>query len=402
MRIAYLVSQYPAPSHTFIRREVVALRDRGLNIQTFSVRRPLPEEIQCKADLVEFENTWYILPAPFMKLLWAHFISLVQHPIVYFKTLVLAFRHRVPGLRALFYALFYFGEAIFLAHELKRRKIEHLHNHFAQAGAMVGFLASRYLDIRWSLTLHGICDFEYPSELLLAQKIAAANFVACISYFGRAQAMRFSDPIHWPKLFVYRCGVVLKDLPVPVHEKKPEYLQILCVARLSPEKGLTGLVEAFAKVLKQGEKNMKLSVIGEGPERSRIEEHIIKCGVKDHCVLLGRASEEEVFHMLSLTDIFVISSFLEGLPVVLMEALALGVPVIAPCVAGIPELIENGRSGLLFSPGHWEELAEKLMQLSHDDKMRARLATEGQQHVRTEFDIQNAVELLYRKFQEIA
>lgn len=389
MRIAYLVSQYPAPSHTFIRREVEELRNRGLDIQTFSIRSPLAAEIISANDRREHENTWYLLPASPLLLIWAHFLSLIRHPIRYFKTLRLAFNHRTPGISL--YPLFYFTEAIYLAAELKRRKITHLHNHFAQAGAIVGLLASRYLDIKWSFTVHGTSEFDGAAGSLLNDKLAAAEFVPCVSYFGRAQVMRLVNPIHWSKLFISRCGVDLENMPQRT-EDNHETIRILCVARLSPEKGIIGLIEAFAKALQQNP-NLELRIIGEGSDRPIIEKNLTK-----NCQLLGRASEAEVFKQLASTDIFVISSFMEGLPVVLMEALAIKVPVIAPCVAGIPELVTDGKSGLLFSPSNWEQLSECILQLSNDRELRNNLAAEGQRRVQAEFDIKRAVEPLLLKF----
>jgi colanic acid/amylovoran biosynthesis glycosyltransferase len=394
MSIAYLVSQYPAPSHTFIRREVEELRNRGLEIQTFSIRSPLAAEIISANDRREHENTWYLLPASPLLLIWVHFLSLIRHPIRYFKTLRLAFHHRAPGISL--YPLFYFIEAIYLATELKRRKITHLHNHFAQAGAIVGLLASRYLDIKWSFTVHGTSEFDGAAGSLLNDKLAAAEFVPCVSYFGRAQVMRLVNPKYWSKLFVSRCGVDLENMPQRI-EDNHETIRILCVARLSPEKGIIGLLEAFAKARQQNS-NLELTIIGEGSDRPIIEQKIIELNLSNNCQLFGRASETEIFKQLTSTDIFVISSFMEGLPVVLMEALAIKVPVIAPCVAGIPELVTDGKSGLLFSPSNWIQLSECLLQLSNDKELRNNLATEGQLRIQAEFDIKRAVEPLLLKF----
>ena len=398
MRIAYLVSQYPAASHTFIRREIAALRQRGLDIHTFSVRCPLPEEITSPVDYQEFEHTWYVFPISPIAVLRSHLVAFIQAPIRYWQTLVLACHHRVPGIRALLYAVFYFAEAIFLTQELKRRHIDHLHNHFAQAGAVVGLLASHYLKIKWSLTLHGLSDFDYEAGQLLKSKVAAAQFVACVSHFGRAQAMRLVNPIDWPKLFISRCGIDMTNLPVHLkREAIPQRLRVLCVSRLAPEKGVIGLIEALAIAIKQGS-NLELRLVGEGSERTYIEQRITEHGLQERCSLLGRASEPEVFKEFTLADIFVLASFMEGLPVVLIEALALGVPVIAPWIAGIPEIIESGQSGLLFSPANWEELAERLVQLSSDNQLRTRLAIEGQRRVKNEFNIHQAVEPLLVKF----
>lgn len=203
MRIAYLVSEYPAPSHTFIRREVNALRAHGAFVATFSVRRPDPSTITTARDQASFQETFYILPPNLISLVLAHGLALLSHPFRYFNVFFLSLRHRVPGVSAFVWSFFYFAEAIVLARELRRRRIDHLHTHFANAGANVGLLASRYLKLPWSLTLHGISETDYPAGVLLGAKIKAADFVACASFFGRAQAMRMVPPSNGPNYLLF-------------------------------------------------------------------------------------------------------------------------------------------------------------------------------------------------------
>ena len=210
MRIACLVSQYPAPSHTFIRREVLALRARGIDVQTFSVRA---SECISEDDEVARKETYYILPANPLRVCVALALAAATRPRRTVSTLLDALRHRVPGSRALAWSLFYFAEAIVLARELERRRIDHVHNHFANPGANVGYMASRFLGLPWSLTLHGISETDYPAGVLLPAKILAARFVVCVSYFGLAQAMRLVPHEHWSKMFVGRCGLELSSLP---------------------------------------------------------------------------------------------------------------------------------------------------------------------------------------------
>jgi len=396
MRVAYLVSQYPAPSHTFIRREVDALRRHGIDVQTFSVRRPKPEERQSEVDAREYEQTWYVLPAG-PGIVVAHLGALVRHPIRYLGTLREAIRHRVPGLRALIWSLFYFAEAIALASELHRRGIHHVHNHFANAGGNVGYLATRYLAIDWSLTLHGISEFDYPSGLLLPDKIRAAQWVACVSHFGRAQAMRSVEPEHWDKLFIARCGVELSSMPKRPQKIEGSRLRIVTVGRLSPEKGQSGLLRAFRKVVDTGA-DAELRLVGDGPGERALRAQVKELGLDDRVHLAGRLPEQGALEEIAAADVFVLSSFMEGLPVVLMEALALGVPVVAPTVAGIPELVEAGESGLLFSPGDWHGLAVRLERLLIDPSLRDRLAAEGGRRVEAAFDIERAIEPLLARY----
>jgi glycosyltransferase involved in cell wall biosynthesis len=389
--VAYLVSQYPATSHTFIRREVAALRRRGIDILTYSVRRPGAAD-RLGAHAAEYESTFYLLPPEARVLCRAHLKAVFRRPRRYLGTLRAALQHRVPGARALFFSLFHFGEAIVLADELEQRGVTHLHNHFANSAATVGYLASRHTGIGWSLTLHGTADTDYPAGVLLAAKIAHARFVSCVSYFGKSEAQRRIMPELWDKLFVTRCGLNLSELAA-CQTAARDRVRILHVGRLSAEKGQLGLLSAFAQLLEQGG-DAELDIIGDGPERARLERRIAELGLSRRCRLLGSVSEREVLEELSRSDIFVLSSFMEGLPVVLMEAMAMKLPVVAPRVAGIPELVEHGRNGLLFNPARWDELCERLSSLVSDAALRQRLAENGRQRVLAEFDIDTCVEPL--------
>jgi colanic acid/amylovoran biosynthesis glycosyltransferase len=401
MRIAYLVTEYPATSHTFIRREVNALRARGISVATFSVRRPDPVTVSSARDRASLEETWYILPPNLVSLATAHLSALFGHPRRYLRALFISFRHRVPGMRGLVFSLIYFAEAIMLARELERQRIDHLHTHFANSGSIVGLLASRYLELTWSFTLHGISETDYPAGVLLGAKIEAARFVACASYFGRAQAMRVVSPEHWSKIFVVRCAIDLADLPSRGIIGKNVRPRLICVGRLSPEKGYFGLLEAFAKVRTSGVDG-DLVIVGDGPERARIEGAIDNLDLRANVSLKGALDEQATLQQIANADILVLPSFMEGLPVVLMEAMALGLPVIASRVAGIPELVTDDQHGLLFCPTDWNELAEKIDQLIADPELRQRLGQAGRSRVELAFEINRAIEPLAIRFSDKA
>jgi colanic acid/amylovoran biosynthesis glycosyltransferase len=341
------------------------------------------------------------LPAQPLELLCAHARALCGHPVQYIKTFRLALRHRVPGARAFVHALFYFLEAIRLAAELKKRDITHLHNHFANPAAIVGLLASRFLQISWSLTLHGISEFDYPAGLLLAEKVAAANFVTCASFFVRAQAFRVVNPDHWHKLFVARCGLELAKLEEHRYPQgQKTRIRFVSVGRLSPEKGQIGLVDAFSCVLRRGV-DAELFLVGDGPERSRIEQRVRDSSLGDRFQLLGRAPEAQTLAAIASADILVLSSFMEGLPVVLLEAMALGIPVIAPALAGIPELIRHAETGMLFTVGDWTDLAASMKRLAEGETLRTRLAANARERVRIEFDVERAIEPLVERYRSL-
>jgi colanic acid/amylovoran biosynthesis glycosyltransferase len=401
VKLGYLTSQYPAPSHTFIRREVEALERRGLRVHTFSVRPPALPTPVCPEDARAARRTSSILPVRPLRLLESHVWAALHSPRSYAGMLGDALRHRAPGATSLIWSMFHFAEAAVLARELHRRSITHLHNHFANSGANVGYLAARYLGIGWSLTLHGISELDYPAGLLLADKIAAARFVACASHFGRAQAMRVCEPSEWPKLRIVRCGVPTHAVPVPSPRSPDEPLRLLHVGRLAPEKGQHGLLDALGRALRRGA-DVRLRIAGDGPLQGALRREAHALGLGDHVTFLGRLPEAGVRSEMAIAHGFVLSSFMEGLPVVLMEAMAAGLPVIAPRVAGVPELVEDGCSGLLFDPSDWEGLAERICALAADPAMGYRLAVAGQRRALEGFDIDHVVEPLFEELQRLS
>jgi glycosyltransferase involved in cell wall biosynthesis len=404
MRLAYFISEYPSRSHTFIRREIAELRGRGTDIEVFSIRRCKESELISELDRRAYEETRNLLPVKLGSLLAAHMSMLFSRPMRYSASLSLAARQRLPGIKSLVWSFFYFLEGVYLAHQLQSRDIRHLHIHFANAGAEVGKIAAYLLNISWSINLHGACDFEYPAGPLLGQKLVRTSFANCASWYGRAQALRTIPVQHWSKVFVSRCGIELGRMPDPgrihsVPDGSPA--TVLSVGRLSPEKGQLGLLEAFSQARRQNPL-LHLVIVGDGPERQMLEAHARASGMSGHCTFAGSVSEEQVFDYMVHADIFALASFMEGIPMVLMEAMALYLPVIAPRVAGIPELICDRHNGLLFDPGHWSQLADCIAQLSRSTDDRARLANAARRRVEEEFDIHKAVSPLFERFAELS
>jgi len=399
-RLAYLTSQYPAASHTFIRREVEALREQGATIDTFSIRRPGPGEANSPADKAEEDRTFYILAQSPIAIVGANLAALITRPVHYLKTLGLALTHRAPGLRSFLLGLAHFAESAMLARELQRRKVEHLHNHFANSAATVGLLASRLLNIGWSFTMHGISETDYPAGLMLGRKIEAAKLVACVSYFGRAQGMRLVKPDHWDKMHVVRCGLPFDRLPLR-QPRDPDSRSIICVGRLSPEKGQSGLLRAFSGLAKK-HRSLQLRLVGDGPDQAALKSLAAELGIASSVSFLGRLSEEETLEEIAQSDLLALPSFMEGLPIVLMEAMALGVPVVASRVAGIPELVEDGASGLLFAPSNWDELAEQIERLLNDRALCEAVAARGKAMVEAEFDVRKSATRMGRLFEDYA
>jgi glycosyltransferase involved in cell wall biosynthesis len=393
--IAYLVSKYPAVSHTFIRREVEGLRKLGFNIYTFSIHQPSLKELKSPEDINEYQTTTSIFPFNFAALLKSQITAIFQFRKRYFTALAVSLKLQNVGLKGRIWPLFHFIEAIFLAKTMAELGVTHIHSHFANSGSNVGLIASKLLDVSWSLTLHGLSDYGEPVLNHLQEKVDAAKFVICVSDYGRSQIMRITDPCLWNKIQVCHCGIDVEQFKTTTrifnNGKNP--FRLLCVARLSVEKGHIGLIEALKQVIDAGYK-AELHLIGDGPELNNIQEHVLKLGLQECCILYGALGGKRIIEELSRSDAFVLGSFMEGLPVVLMEAMAAGLPVIAPRVAGIPELVVENTTGLLYTPGCWDQLGDAIIKLIKDDILAQALSIHGQEMVSQKFNISHSAAFL--------
>ena len=398
MSLAYLTSQYPAISHTFIRREVAALRRQGVAVATFSVRPPSADELS-GANGEEAAGTYTLLSQPVLAFATAHFAALFGNPVRYFRTVLMALHHRPPGAKALLLAAAYFAEAILLARELRRREISHLHTHFANSGATVSLLAARHLGIGWSFVMHGPSETDYPAGYLLPEKVREADMVVCVSWFGHSQAMRLVTPDHWDKFRLVHCGLALEDLTAMASDNR-DADTIICVGRLCSDKAQAGLLKAFAKVSQQFPE-ARLRLVGDGPDRRILEQLASELGIASAVTFLGRLPEKETLREISRAGLMVLPSFWEGLPVVLMEAMALGVPVISSRVAGIPELIDHDRNGLLFTPAKWTDLAKCMARLLDDRALGKRLTVAARETIVEKFTVDQSARLLKDYFGQL-
>jgi glycosyltransferase involved in cell wall biosynthesis len=398
MEVAYLASEYPAISHTFIKREVAALRDRGAIVHTFSVRAS-PSAMLTPEMVEEAGRTFAILGQPLIRIAEAHAKSFFTSPAAYLKTALLAVHHRAPGVKGLLLGIAHFGEAVVLARELRRRSVGHLHTHFANAGATVGLLAAKMLDISWSFVMHGPSETDYPAGYLLGRKVEAADMVVCVSWFAHSQSMRLVGASHWHKFRLVRCGLEMDKLPT-VNPEARDPNTIICVGRLCSDKAQAGLLIAFSR-LKQRHPKARLRLVGDGPDRAELESLAQSLGIAAETVFLGRLPENETLKEISKAGIFVLPSFWEGLPVAIMEAMALGIPVVTSRIAGVPELVLDGENGLLFAPANWEELARQLERLLKEPALGKRLARVARESVRKQHDVAESARLLEGYFREM-
>ena len=395
--VAYLCSAYPGISHTFVLREVLALRRLGADIHTFTVRRAPAESLLSEVDRAEAARTHHLLPTSAGRLARAvaRLLAAPRGPAALRAAAREAWRMRRPGARSALWQAFYLAEAVLLFDECERRSIRHIHAHFANVASDVALLTAALGSARdperpwsFSFTMHGPSDLWDVSERKLAEKVRAARFVACISDFARSQLMALTTPAEWDRLHVVHCGIDLAtygagDETAPAAD---EGLRLLTIGRLVPVKGQVHLVDAVHALRARG-LPVTAEILGEGPSRPDIEARIAELDLRDAVTLPGAVGQDRVPARLRAATAFVLPSFAEGVPVVAMEAMALGTPVVSSRVAGIPELIEDGVSGLLVTPARTDELVAALERLLHDPELRARMAAAGREVVAARFDI---------------
>lgn len=389
--IAYLVGYYPKVSHTFITREVDGLRARGLDVQTFSLRRTPDAEVLTDADRRAARETYVVLPPRPSRLLRAHGRALARRPGRYLSTLALALRTSAGGVRNTLWQGFYFAEAVLLADEFADRGVRHVHAHFANAASGVAMLASAlgHRDgLTWSFTMHGPTEFDDVTRYALAEKVRRASFVAVISDYARSQLMKLVEPGHWSRLELVHCGVDPAVFVLVDRSGRSAPLRVLNVGRLVADKGQAVLLEAIALLEDRGVE-VEVTLVGDGPDRLALE-----AAAGPSVRFAGAVGQDRIRELYEAADVFCLASFAEGVPVVLMEAMATGLPVVSTRIAGIPELVEDGSAGLLVAPGRAGGVADALERLAADPDLRTRMGRAGRERVVAGYDIADAVERL--------
>jgi colanic acid/amylovoran biosynthesis glycosyltransferase len=383
-KIAYLLHRFPRITDTFIRREIRSLQKVGTDVCIISVWKPGGSETTA-AILNEWSvDTHFLLPASQFSIARTLLISLVRFPIRFVDTLRLAFSTSRPGFRGLAYQLFYFMEAVLAADIIRRKGICHVHNHIGDQSGTVTMLAANFAKIGYSITFHGWPVFFDAEGSRIKEKVLGANFTRAISYFCRSQLMMFSGSNDLTLFKVIHCGL---DLDKYRYRPPAERISsVFCAARLSPEKGLEFLIHALKLLLNQGHE-LELRIAGDGPRREELARLTTELELADRVHFLGFLDEDEIIRELQACDLFVLPSFVEGLPVSAIEAMAIGVPVIATNIAGTSELVEHGKTGLLVRPSDSQALSEAIVRLITDYVFRLSIAELGRKKVSDEFDV---------------
>lgn len=395
-RVGYVTSRYPSVSHSFIQREVRAVREAGIDVRTFSVLRAAPEEVLSDADREEAAATWSVRPVAPPALLAAHLRTILAGPGSWSRVLLRSTRRAPCGMRSKIWALFYFAEAVHLVDECRRQGVRHLHAHHANVAADLAWIATELgqgLDgvgtWAWTLTFHGSSELFEIERHNLPAKLAAAARVMCVSDFSRAQLLGLCDPASWQKISVVHMGVDLQrydQAPTSAADGSiGRVVRLLSVGRMDPVKGYPVLLDAVA-LLRERDIECELTIVGAGDGFSDLAESARRPSLAGHVRLLGAVGQDELPALYRDADIFCLASFTEALPVVLMEAMAVGLPVVATSIAGIPELVDSGNTGLLVPPARADLLANAIALLTRDPKRRDAMGKAGRQVIVERFD----------------
>jgi glycosyltransferase involved in cell wall biosynthesis len=371
---------YPAVSHTFIRREILELERQLGEVVRFAIRKT-PHAVVDEADVEEENKTFRVFAQPLQRWVSALLRSGAGRPLGALRGLAKAVSLARRGHRGSIHHLAYFVEAILLLDEMKQRGVDHVHVHFGTNPAAVAQIVRAMGGPPFSFTVHGPDEFDAPVGFSLAEKLADASFVVAISHYCSAQLRRWAARDQWNKIEVVRCGVS-DDFFERAQPIDPRSRALVCVGRLAPQKGQLLLLDAFADAIERGA-DAELVFAGDGELREELEATIARRGLTDRVRITGWLDGEAVRKELLAARALVLPSFAEGLPVVIMEAFALGRPVLSTYVAGIPELVKDRENGWLVPAGSREALRDALVALMKTPVAELdRMAVKGREAVR--------------------
>ena len=396
MRIGYLMNTYPVTSSTFIRREMQSLEKSGISVTRYAVRR-WSDDLVDERDKAEQNLTTYLLSDQIPGLLLGFFSELLTNPTGFFRAIGAWTRLVRNANGGIVRHAAYLLEAIKLRKLVERDRIDHIHTHFSTNAAAVALLCKRLGGPGFSFTAHGPDEFVDWGQSSLAFKVAEAQFAVAISHYSRVQLARAAGMQFWDKLHIVKCGLDVDEFS----ESKSDFKTLapfVCVGRLCPQKAQVLLVEAAAIVAKD-RPELRVELIGDGESRANVEAAIERHGLHENVILLGWRNNTEVRDILGKSRALLLPSFAEGLPVVIMEALALGRPAISTFIAGIPELVDRG-CGWIIPSGSVEDIAAAMTQAMDATPSELKdMGQEGRRRVLQAHDIHKNAAALAVHFQ---
>lgn len=385
MQIAYLMTHYPRVALTFISGEIDAIENSGIRILPIALNLPTDDDITSIDAVARRQRTHYLKSSSW-RLVSATARTFLAHPVLTARLIAMAAGSSQWDVSLLVRRLIHVCYACQTARLCRVNSVHHLHAHFGQTPATIAWFASIILNFsergraNWSFTIHGFQDFVDDKNARLDLKSSSAAFVACISDYTKSQLCRVSAPEHWNRFHVVRCGIDLEAFAFRAHRSIRQIPCIVTVGRLSPEKGHLILLQAL-KLLHDEGVVFELQIIGAGPFDKAIRREAVQLGIDGHVGYTGELLPEEVSKRLAEADLFCLPSFSEGLPVSIMEAMAVGVPVVTTWISGIPELAINEVTALTVPAGNSEALAKALKRMFVDKDLRERVVRNARAEV---------------------
>jgi colanic acid/amylovoran biosynthesis glycosyltransferase len=397
--IAYVISQYPLLSMIFVLREVLELRKIGVDIRVASINSPDRDRAKLTADeAAEADSTFYVKRRGVVGALWAHVLTVGGNFPGYFRGIGLVFQLGRLDVGRLAFNFFYFTEALIIRRWMKRNGLRHVHAHLGSQAATVGLYVHQVeREIGYSITVHGPDEFYDVQGQYLKAKIAAADFICCISNYTRSQLMRVAPYRQWSKLFVTHLGVDTAVFAPRAELGDSGIFEILCIGRLTPAKGQHVLIDAVEVLISRG-RRVQLRIVGAGPDDESLRQSASR--LKDPAAVKfeGAVNQDSIRALYASADIFCLPSFAEGIPIVLMEAMAMEVPCVTTHITGIPELIRNGVDGLLVAPSDLDGLANAIETLMDDRALRQLIGRNGRMRILEKFELHRNVRQLASEF----
>jgi glycosyltransferase involved in cell wall biosynthesis len=395
VRIGYLVNQYPKISHTFIRTEITGLERIGTEIERFSIR-PSPDELIDPEDRLEAECTRVLLSSR-LPVLARSLSEAAIRPRGFTRAVALASGMGITSERGLGRHYAYLAEACLLRKWALESDVRHIHAHFGTNSAAVAMLCHALGGPTFSFTVHGPEEFDKARLISLTTKLQHASFAVAVCDFGRSQLWRYCSHSEWGKIHVVRCGVGRAFMETDLTDV-PDAPRFVCVGRLCEQKGQLLLIQAAAELKKDGQA-FEIVLVGDGEMRSVLESAISDLGLRGYVSITGWQSAEQVRGQIQASRALVLPSFAEGLPVVIMEALALCRPVISTYVAGIPELVTTGVNGWLTPAGALPPLVAAMRDALATPVARLmEMGRAGRARVRDEHDADKSARILKELF----
>lgn len=400
MPLAYLSNFLPNLTETFIYREVFQLRNRGVPVLTYSLRRPGPDYCAEEAAPI-YSETYYLLPVKTSVLLRSHLRFLFHTPFIYAATLwkMVAGTH-LRG-RDRVRSFMHFGEGVVLACRMRADGITHIHAHFASQSASVARVVHLLTGISYSFTGHA--HDIWHDRLLLPEKLREAEFVVTCSRMGRQYLVAETSEDVSEKVHVVYHGLDVDSFPFCGNGEGRETNLILSVGRLTPQKGFPDLIRACAIIRDRGVK-FRCVIIGQGTDREQLQKLIESEGLLSRVMLQGAVHQEEMKEYYRRAWVFALPCVdtpdgnRDGIPNVLMEAMAMGLPVVTTANSGQPELIRNGTHGLLVRTHSPADLADAIVRLCEDEALRGRITVEARKRMEETFDSRKTIEPLLGLF----